>query len=211
MINLLPPDVKSSTSYARRNSLLRKWCIGMVFSILAIAAVVGVGQIYLQQSINDYTVQVQQGQEQLKAQKIDETQAKVQELTDNLKLVVQVLSKEVLFSKLVSQIGAALPNGTILTSLSISKVQGGLDLGVSATDYQAATQAQLNLQDPKNKLFDKADINNIECNQPKGNSSDDTASKYPCSVAIRALFTAKNPFLFITPTGGSTTSSGVKL
>lgn len=196
MINLLPPEVKENITYARRNTRLRKWCIALFISVLAIGGIVAAGQLYMQQSIRSYSAQVEQGRQQLEAQKLTETQNKVKDLTNSLKLVVQVLSREILFSKLLSQIGSALPSGSVLTGLSINTVQGGLDLRANAVDYQTATQVQINLQDPNNKIFDKADIVNVQCvsestpNTPQGN--------YPCSVQVRALFAKNNPFLFIT-------------
>lgn len=196
MINLLPPEVKENITYARRNTRLRKWCIALFVSVLAIGGVVVAGQLYMQQSIRAYSTQVEQDKQQLEAQKLTETQNKVKDLTNSLKLVVQVLSREILFSKLLSQIGAALPNGSVLTDLSINTVQGGLDLRASAVDYQTATQVQINLQDPNNKIFEKADIVNVQC---AGTSTLGTApSEYPCTVQVRALFAKNNPFLFIT-------------
>lgn len=200
MINLLPPDIKENTQYAHRNAQLRHWIIGLVLSVLGIAMIIGAGHLYLQQSVRSFSRQVEQGQNDLKAQKLEETQAKVQDLTDSLKLVVQVLSREVLFSKLLSQVGAALPNGSVLTNLSINKVQGGLDLQAAATDYQTATQVQLNLQDSKNKIFEKADIINIQCAGAKVATGDSTKTQYPCTVQLRALFASNNPFSFITKT-----------
>jgi len=196
MINLLPPEVKENVLYARRNTRLRHWLFGLVFSIIIIGVAIGAGHLYLLQSINSYTAQVKKGDEQLKTQKLEETQAEVQELTSSIKLMTQVLSKEILFSKLLTQVGAALPNGSILTDLSINKVQGGLDLRAAATDYQTATQVQLNIQDPKNKIFEKADIINIQCASATG-SSDATKNQYPCTVQLRALFAANNSFSFI--------------
>ncbi|HUP26305.1 MAG TPA: hypothetical protein VM124_01500 [Candidatus Limnocylindrales bacterium] len=196
MINLLPPNVKENILYARRNTRLRRWIMGLLFSIAIIAATVGMGYLYLQRSINSYAVQVSQGEDQLKAQKLEETQTQVQDLTNSLKLVVQVLSREILFSKLLTQVGAALPNGSVLTDLSINKVSGGLDLRAAATDYQTATQVQVNLQDPSNKIFEKADIINIQCaNQPAG--GDPVKVRYPCTIQLRALFAQNNPFSFI--------------
>lgn len=200
MINLLPPGVKENIIYARRNTRLRSWCIALFVSIVVIGAIVAAGRVYMQQSIKTYSRQVAQGTQQLEAQELTETQAKVKELTNNLKLVVQVLQREILFSKLLRQVGFALPNGSVLSGLSINAVQGGIDLQASAVDYQTATQVQVNLQDPNNKIFEKADIVNVQC----GASSTSTISEYPCTVHIRALFAKDNPFSFIT-TNGTTT------
>lgn len=203
MINLLPPETKQDILYARRNTKLRKWTFALLCSIVAIGVTVFTGQLYLQSSIHSYAAQVQQGNEELKAQKLDETEAQVQDITDSLHLVVQVLQREVLFSKLLSQIGAALPSGAVLTDLSINKVQGGLDLRAAAKDYQTATQVQLNLQDPQNKIFDKADIVSIQCSSVKV-AGDVTHNLYPCDIQLRALFGKNNSsFSFISPTSGA--------
>lgn len=195
MINLLPPDVKENISYARRNTRLRKWCIALFVSVLAVAGIVTAGQLYMQRSIRTYSAQVEQGNQQLEAQQLAETQNKVKDLTNSLKLVVQVLQREILFSKLLRQIGAALPNGSILTDLSINTVQGGLDLRASAVDYQTATQVQINLEDSNNKIFEKADIVNVQCASDPASAN--TPAEYPCTVQVRALFSKDNPFLFI--------------
>lgn len=199
MINLLPPEVKQSIGYARRNTMLRKWSFALLISIVGIFGIVGSGYLFLRQSINSYSSQVSQGNQTLEQQKLGDTQKQVQELTNGLKLVDQVLRREVLFSKLLSQIGAALPGGSILNSLSINKVQGGIDLQAAATDYQTATQVQVNLQDPKNQIFEKADIVNIQCTP----AASGTAAQYPCSVQIRALFAKNNSFTFISPSGSN--------
>jgi hypothetical protein len=109
-----------------------------------------------------------------------------------------VLSKEILFSKLIQQVGAAMPANTSLNGLSINKVQGGIDLTASAVDYTAATQVQVNLSDAQNKIFTQADIVSINCSTGTSSSTQDTT--YPCTVTIRALFAKNNPFLFINNT-----------
>lgn len=203
MINLLPLEAKESIFYARRNIRLRHWTISLLAGMVGILGIVGIGHLYLHNSINVYAAQVSQGNEELKAQNLEETQTKVQDLTNNLKLVAQVLQREVLFSKLLSQIGAALPSGSVLTSLSINKVQGGIDLQAAATDYQTATQVQINMHDPNNKIFEKADILSIQCATATTTEGDPLKAQYPCTVQIRALFAKNNSFSFIAPASES--------
>lgn len=192
MINLLPPDIRNNVSYARRNSRLRKWAAGMVVGIFGIALVTGAGYIYMDRLGRSYNQQAIQAQADFNKQNPAAIQKQVEDISSSLKLVVQVLSREVLFSKLLSQIGASLPSGSVLLGLSINKVQGGIDLQAGATDYQTASQVQVNLQDPHNKIFDKADIVSIRCD-----GSTTAGSSYPCTVVIRAQFNKDNPFLFI--------------
>lgn len=198
MINLLPPDVKLDITRARRNTSLRAWSFAVCCAIVCVVLVVAAGHFYLQQSIDSYSKQVAASQQQLADQKLEETQKEIETVSGNLKLVVQVLSRAILFSKLLGQVGSAIPNGAVLTNLSISnKVQGGIDLSFSATDFQTATQVQLNLSDPNNQIFDKADIINVQCAEPGGETVSD---QYPCTIQIRALFAKNNSFSFISNT-----------
>lgn len=194
MLNLLPTDIKENIVYARRNNVLRHWSIALLLSVMGILTIIAASYMYLQRSINAYASDVQKGKENLKSQKLDETQKQVQDLTNSLKLVDQVLQREVLFSKLLQQIGTTLPNGAVLTNLSINKVQGGLDLEAASRDYQTATQVQINLQDPENKIFEKADILTVQC---ASTSTPAVNSDYPCTVQIRALFAKNNSFSFL--------------
>ncbi len=194
MINLLPPDTKQEISYARRNSRLLRWGVILFCSVVSAWLIVFGGIFYTQNSIQSYVRQSEATKDQLQSQKLEETQAKVQDISNHLKLVVQVLSKEILFSKLLQQIGSVIPPKSILTDLKIAKLEGGIDLTAIASDEVTATQVQVNLQDPSNKIFDKVDIINITC------SSTSTADpRYPCTVTVRARFSKNNPFLFIKP------------
>ena len=192
MINLMPPQAKEDVTYARRNALLIKWIIAVVIAAVGSLLIIGFGQIYLTQTAKTYQKQIDEGQTQLKIQKLEETQARVNEISGNLKLVVQVLSRNILFSKVLRQVGAAIPSGAVLTDLTINNVQGGIDLTFEAKDYQTGSQIVLNLQDPENKVFEKADIEEISCD-----SELQSNRTYLCQVSVRALFGDKSPFLFI--------------
>lgn len=199
MINLLPSETRQDMLYARKNSSLRKWLTYMIFALIGALIIVGVGVFYLSQTTKSLEKETTQSRDSLQAQKIDETQKEVEQTSNNVKLTIQVLSREILFSKLLNQLGAALPADTALQQLQIDKVQGGLTIIAQAADINAATQIQVNLQDPTNKIFEKADIENITCDPKPGDT-------YGCVVQLRALFSKDNPFLFISPT----TSGGTR-
>ena len=195
MISLLPPDIKQNISYARHNAKLARWLSALGLGIAGTAVVVLFGLFYMQQQTTSLKNQVKLTTNELNAQKLPETQKQVEDISSSLKLVVQVLSREILFSKLLKQIGSSIPAKASLTGISLSKISGGIDLTAIAADYNTATQVQVNLKDPKNKIFDKADIVNITCS-----SASATDPRYPCTVTIRAQFTANNPFLLINTT-----------
>lgn len=193
MINLLPTDTRRDTLYARRNSRMLRWLLALSVALVVSGLIIGAGYVYLNQSTKDYQKRLEVSKQNLQAQNVEQTQKKVEEISGNIKLTTQVLGKEILFSKLLRQFGATLPANTSLDQLQIDKLQGGLTLSVLAKDINSATQVQVNLQDPKNKIFEKADIENISCD-PGG-----TNKSYPCTVQIKALFLKDNPFLYIAP------------
>jgi len=190
MINLLPAQELEAIMYARRNTKLLTWLLISLLSIVGIVLMVGGGLFIINRSADQVATQVQIGQQQLKQQKLDETQARVEDISSSLKLATQVLSRQVILSELIPHIGSVLPEGTSLSGLQLNKIEGGIDLSIAAKDYQTATQAQVNLASPDNKIFDKADINNINC---AGNDD----PRYACVATIRALFAKDNPYSFL--------------
>lgn len=192
MINLLPRQVKDDVLYAKRNTKLVRWLIAIAVAGAGAILIMAFGQLYLTQTAKTYTKQIEEGQQRLRNQKLEETQTRVSEISGNLKLVVQVLSREVLFSKVLRQVGAAIPSGAVLTNLRIDKVEGGIDLTFEAKDYQTGSQIVLNLHDPENKIFEKADIEQISCDTELQESR-----TYLCQVTVRALFGDNSPYFFI--------------
>lgn len=190
MINLLPPDIKEQYIYGRRNLTLRRWAIALGLGVGGVIVITFGGLFLMQKSILTYRKQVATSQQSLKDQQLDATRKHAAEISADIKLSVDVLSHEVLFSQLLSQIATVIPPNTSLTDLNISQTQGGIELKAVSADYTSATQLQVNLQDENNKIFSKADIQSITC----GNSND---PRYPCQVTIRALFSQNNPYLFI--------------
>ncbi len=190
MINLLPPTTKEQYDYSRRNVHLLHWVVAFAFALVGLLAIGTTGLVYMQHLASNYQSQIEAKNDSLANQKLAQTQAQAKDISNSLKLSVQVLSKEVLFSKLLEQLATVTPNNVTLSTLNISQTTGALDITANTTSYEAATQLQVNLQDPANKIFSKADIINITC-------SNGNKNKYPCQVTLRALFANDNPFLFI--------------
>lgn len=200
MINLLPTPVKESYRYARRNHYLLRWVFVLSFGLIGAVLLVGAGYFYLHQTTKQYEDRIAVAEADLKTKNFTETQKEVNDISNNLKLAKQVLSKQILFSELLKQLGTLMPKDTRLAGLSILSTTGGIDILAKAKTYTAATQIQVNLTDTKNKVFSKADIVSINCDSA---SADDD---YVCSVTLRALFAPNNPFMLI---GDSTQQSGV--
>ena len=195
MINLIPPDAHSDIVYARRNRMLLRWVAGVGAGLVVLALIFGVGLLYLSSSAQNQDKEIAITKQALIDNHLEETQKRIEDISGSLKLATNVLSREILFSKLVQQVGAIMPKDTTLTGLDIASVKGGIDLSAIAKDYKSGTQIQLNLVDQKNQLFDKADITQINCP-----TNGDKPSAYPCNVTIRALFKDNNQFMFLSKT-----------
>lgn len=196
MINLIPQDIKKDLKFARRNTYLVRYMIGAGVGFVAVLLVLIAGYVFLQQEARSHRDSIAASEAQLKAANETATINRVQEISNSLKLVVDVLGQEVLFSELLRQVGAAMPSGTVLQNLSLSsELSGAIDLQAGAEDYTSASQVQINMQDPNNQIFDKADIVSIDCNV------DDP--RYPCTVTLRTQFTKDNVFMLLSEQRGS--------
>ena len=169
--------------------------------IVAMAATVVFGSFYIDSSKNRLSDSIADTQNTITTQKLDETQKEAENISGGVKLIVQVLSKEVLFSKLLQQIGTLMPSGATLSDVQLSsKIDGALDLTANAVSQQAATQVQLNLQDTKNNLFDKVDVISVTCADKAASTSSDP--RYKCQIVLRAQFKTGAGVTFLaSPTG----------
>jgi Tfp pilus assembly protein PilN len=204
VINLLPPEIKQEYRYARHNRQLVHWSTAFLFAIIGVAIITGAGVVIMNNSINSYDTKVADMKSRLSSEDNSGVERQVSDISNNLKLMVDVLSKELLFSKLLEQLGTITPSNVILTSLSISQSDSAIDITAQTTNYNAATQLQVNLAAPGNQIFSSADIVNITC------ASDPTTAtypNYPCTATLRAQFTNNNPFLFINSKTQKTGSS----
>ena len=173
---------------------MSRWVIALLIALIFSLLIIGVGWIYLDQSIKKQAKTVEATEASLKKQNIDDTIAKVDEISNNTKLALNVLSREILFSKLIRQLGAALPPGTALESITLEDLKGGLSIQAYATDFNSASQIQVNLSDPDNKIFKQADIENITCNDT---AAGDSNPDYPCSVRLKALFGENTEYVYL--------------
>lgn len=200
MINLLPPEFKQGYTYARYNRHLLHWIVSFVIAIAGIVVITAGGMLLMQNSIDSYKTRISSAQAQLASQNLTGVEEQVTTISNNLKLMVKVLSKEILFSKLLTQLGTITPSNVELTGLTISQAQSAIEVTAQATDYNAATQLEANLSAPNNQVFSKADLVSITC--VSGVQKQQLANpNYPCTADIRAAFTNNNPFLFINASG----------
>jgi len=198
MINLLPPDVKQEVAYGRKNDILLRWILAIVVVIVGIAVMSLFGQFYITKNVHSQQKVAKLTQERMASQNLEGTKKDLQTLSDNVKTIVQILSKQLLFSKMLTTIGGILPSGTALSDINLSTADSAIDLSVAAVDRASATQAFVNINDTKNNFFNKADLVSIICD----NSS---TKKYSCTAQVRVTLKNDSSFYFL---NSVTTSSG---
>ena len=190
MINLLPTDYGASLRFSHLSASLRRWLVAALLASTGLVLIIAVGWIYIDQQNRSLSRTIDGLNQRLKEQDLAGIQKQAKDITTNIKIINQVLSREIRFSGLISQIGSAMPPGSILSGLTLSKVDGALDLSANAKDYTSATQIAVNLSDPKNQIFGKLDMVNTNC-------SSVSASPCPCGATFRALFSKSTKSQFL--------------
>lgn len=190
MINLLPPNVKQEITYGRRNNVLIRWIIAVILVIVGIGIMTVFGLVYINQNVKSQQKVAVIAQQNIKNQNLEANQKELQSLSDKVKTIVQILSKQLLFSKMLTTIASILPSGAVLSDINLTNSDLAIDLSLSATDRAAATQAFVNINDPKNNFFDKADLVSIIC---EGTGS----KKYPCTARVRVTLKNDSSFYFL--------------
>ncbi len=196
MINLLPPNVKSSYIYARKNKIILRWIIVSLIGSIGLIIITTYGLILFKNYQSNDLKQISSIQKKLNSENIKSTNSQITNFTTTFRLVSKVLGQEILFSKMITAIGAAMPSGTALSGLSINNTSTGINLTANATSYNSATQIQVNLSDPSKNLFKNVDI--VSINNNSGSASNNA---YPFVVSLRALFNNTNQFLLINQPG----------
>lgn len=191
MINLLPPTHSQAMRTGRTNALLSRWLVASVLAAVGLVLIVGAGWLWLNHQNTNLSARLDSAKQQLQAQNLSDVQKQAKAINSNVKVINQVLTQEIRFSDLIQEIGSVLPNGTVLNSLTLGgKVAGAIDLSAGAKDYASASQVAVNLSDPKNNIFEKVDIVNINCDATP-------SSAYACTATYKALFhkDTKNRFI----------------
>ncbi len=192
MINLLPIDLKKDYKFARKNKIIRKYIFISLIGSVGLIVIATLGLIFYKNSWNNNQSQISSIQNKLNSENISATNNQINNFSNTFRLVTTVLSQEVLFSKMITAIGAAMPAGTALTGLSINNTSTGINLTANATSYNTSTQIQVNLSDPTRNLFKNVDIISIN-NTGSGNGT----NGMPFTVSLRALFNNTNQFLLV--------------
>lgn len=158
MINLLPPDVKSSIKYGAYNVNIVQYSILLVIMGVALAALLLFGVQIVRSDEASLNKAISQKQVQLE-EYVDDNE-KAQALTAKISTISKLLEGEVKFSELLQEIGRLLPAGASLMGLQLTTdFSEPLVLAAKVDSKQTATELQQNLAN--SDLFIGADIQSL--------------------------------------------------
>lgn len=188
MINISPTKRRELYKYSSLNNRLLLWVALLTVAILGLFLVSKITQTSMNHEKQKYAQQIIETNKVYQSENLGATQKNIQSMQNSINLANKVLSQEIRFSEVLKNISSSIPNNAKLSSLTINKSQGAIDITANAPDYNTATQLQVNLSDKNNKVFSKADIVNISCAGGKNKTG-------TCTVTVRALFSKNNPYL----------------
>jgi len=158
VINLLPPDVKSSIKYGAYNVNIVQYGILLIILGVALAALLLFGVQIVRSDEASLNKAISRKQIQLEEYADDNTKARA--LTAKISTISKLLEGEVKFSELLQEIGRLLPTGASLMGLQLTTdFSEPLVLAAKVNSKQTATELQQNLAN--SDLFIGADIQSL--------------------------------------------------
>lgn len=176
MINLLSHETKNELRAARSNSTLLKYLFIVIMGVVFLLFI-SVGVYFILMDIKgsaekSLSINQQQGSSYSAA----EEQAKA--LKASLAKAKSILDNEIRYSKLLTSISAAMPEGTVIDSLSLnSKI---FESSVTLTIYAVSTDAALKLKEKfqSSSLFTGVTFQSIT------NSNTTKSEGYPVTASV---------------------------
>ena len=184
MINLLPPQTKKQIRAARLNVILLRYCVVLIISSVFLVGIFGVG-FYIT-DIDNQAALAKQQESQKDISKYASVKAEAEAFSGNLAIAKTILSSEVIFSKLVTDIASTLPEGVILSNLSLAANTLGSPLSISAKTTSNAKAIELKDKLESSPLFEKVNIANIQVNDINDSASA-IDRKYFVSVTLNTV------------------------
>lgn len=162
MINLLPPDVKESIRYGRKNRLLIGWITAFCVLLCLVLLLTVAGTFYVKAAANSYGKKVDSAKMRIQQQNLENAQKDAEKFSSDLDTVVKILSDQLLFSKIIRSTGSVLPNGVTLKEINYDSKDSTMTLDILAPSEAAASQTLVNITEGNAKLFSKADLVQVQ-------------------------------------------------
>ncbi len=192
MINLLPPQRLLNMRIARNNMILRRYLELALISFVVIAGAV-IGAYYLLEN-QQTNIKTTLEADQKKVKELEPVQKQAEDLSVTINTIAGLMSRNVVFSDMLTQIGGIMPSGSVLTGLQFSLEDLKSPLVVSAQVESEERAAVLRNNLASSPLFKSAEIKLITEIKKEESATTDLAgepvvqSPYNYTVTINAFF-----------------------
>lgn len=159
MINLMPTESKRQLKAARTNTLLLRYTIVIVVAAIFAYVVLGGSYFLLTQTKNSQQQLI--AANDTKAQAFNDTRQEIDGLSVTLTGARTELDQQILYSKLLTNLGASLPAGTVIEKVSFDaqSFSSPMTLKVFATTNDAAVTLRQQLS--TSAYFTKVNLDSI--------------------------------------------------
>ncbi len=159
MINLLPPGRVLNIRLARSNTILRRYVELIIVGSLVLLAAILVARYFF--GVQNDNIQRTVDLNNAKIASLQPVQKQAEELSATVNTISGLLSRNVKFSDMLTQIGGIMPPGSVLTGLkfSLEDVEAPLVVSAQVDNEQKAAVLRNNLA--ASSLFEKAELKNI--------------------------------------------------
>lgn len=159
MINLLPPGRVLNIRLARSNTILRRYIELIIVGSLVLLAAILVARYFF--GVQNDNIQRTVDLNNAKIASLQPVQKQAEELSATVNTISGLLSRNVKFSDMLTQIGGIMPPGSVLTGLkfSLEDVEAPLVVSAQVDNEQKAAVLRNNLA--ASSLFEKAELKNI--------------------------------------------------
>lgn len=185
MINLISTKRLSSIRIAKNNTILSRYIILLASSALALGIII-IGAMYFLGLQHSRASDAKKLDDEQLAE-LESYHEKAQHLSKSVKTIEEVLSTEVSFSGMLTQIGELMPEGAALTGIQLSTEDLAAPLVVSAHVDNEQRSGVLLSNLNQSDLFERAQIRNIQFIDSETRAS----SRYNYVVSIEVYLTEK--------------------
>lgn len=179
MINLLSEDSKANIKAARTNTILLRYSGIIVLAAIFLFTVLYVSYSVLQDTMNSAEQQISNND--VESSVYNETKQQINNLSSQLSTAKSILDSEVLYSKVLVQLGQIMPAGAIIGELNLSESSfsgSPVELVAYAQSSTAAAQLQQTLQG--SSLFTQAEL--------QSTSDTEGIDNYPVKITFSVIF-----------------------
>lgn len=182
MINLLAPENKRQIRAARVNVVLLRHCVLLGFTALMVPVIFGAGMWLTMQERAAAESRKQENSQAAAA--YADTRALAESFASDLKQAKTILSSDLSFYTLLTQIAAVVPQGVILSNLSVgtASLEAPITISARATSYEAAVNLKNSLS--QSPIFSAVNLSNVS----NSGGSDDLSGRYPVDATLSATF-----------------------